>query len=1028
MRELKRTLVRRMVSVINSNMRFPVRRRQGQMRQWTVATLFGLTPIGLLFHLYGNPFERPSSQRATQPVSHVVDSSWVDPALTVGTLPNGMRYYIRVNKSPAKRAELWLAVNAGSLQEDDDQQGFAHFLEHMAFNGTRNFPQNTLIDFIETAGMTFGGDLNAFTSFDETVYQLTIPTDSVAFLRNGLQVLEDWASGGITIDSGEVLAERGVVLGEWRSRMVDTASENFFRHQQATLYGKDSRYVKRFPIGDPELLQNAQPEPLRRFYRDWYRPDLMAVIAVGDFDKAEMEREIKERFGKIPPVENPRPRITSSARAGTEPIVDIFRGRVIPGVSVLWKGESQPEDPQSAFQQALIRQLLLRDLQHTFLELRKQERRPFFQATLNQISLSRAIRGTYVLSIVATPDSLQTGLAAALTELERIAQHGIPQPILEQHKAALLRRLESAAAAEAAVVSKPLAAHYAEHYLTGEGLLMGSQQQLTLARAILPTITSSTLAQAAQFWRDSTRRTILYTAHQFVHVTPPTAASLTALFDSIASHPVEARSVPADQAPLSLLSKAPSAGRVTSERRHKASGITEWTLSNGARVFYKETSFNPDEFLLYAHSLGGTSRLPDSLAFSPGRLVGMMMTAAGGLGNADREQLMKQLTTTTLTEFEVALNYTDESIRMAGSPKDLETLFQLMYLQFTAPKLDTAAVAVWKRYGYQTLTQSANDQIANMLASGNRRLMPPSFALVDLVNVEQAMRVYRDRFGDAGDFTFTLVGAAPAARVKPLVEQYIASLPSLNKKEREQPIDPKLRPWSGIFRSTERVQPVPKTTSILVFDGRFPETPDDNLRERQRLLTVTHVLNRRLRNELRERLGGTYGVAVVPQFYAKPQEHYRLTINFDAAPERADTLIDVLLQQLDSVRAFGATAQELSTISTILRRGMETQLQNNRYWARTIQHFDRLGIPLDRIVKPYTDQLSPQDIAAAMRTYLPTSSFIHLTYTPRDTTKNKPKETAEQRSGNDGDGKLTSPSTHPPLTQIHRPHGNSRGH
>jgi zinc protease len=914
----------------------------------------------------------------------VNDSLRIDPDLFMGQLANGLRYYVKVNKFPQKRAELRLAVNAGSIQEDEDQRGFAHFLEHMAFNGTARFPKHALINFVEESGMQFGADLNAYTSFDETVYMLTIPTDDPKTLYTGMQVLEDWASGSITIDSGEVLAERGVVLGEWRSRLMDSISRNWQDHLYSILFD-GSLYYSRMPIGDPKLLETALPAPIKRFYKDWYRPDLMAVIVVGDFDGPQMVRYIQDHFGKIPAVKRPRPRVPVTISTPQEPVVDIHRGRIgNPQVTILWKTPPVPTSVEDALRHRIIERLLLTEVNNKFLSIREQHRRPFFEAHLARKSIVRGRGDEYQLDVTAVVDSLQGGLAAALTELERIAQYGIPQATLERRKAALLRQFESGVDAQNADPSETFARIYVHHFLTNEGVLLNSQQELLLAKQILSTITSNTIAQAAQFWRQSQNFTILYRIPLFAQFAPPTRERLLALFDSVANQPVAEDNSPIITASSELLEKSPVPGRIVEEKRHVKADITEWILSNGARVLYKPTQFNPDELFIHAVSLGGTSLLPDSLALSPGRLVGMMMTAAGGVGKSDRGLLEQQLNEKVLREFEVSLTYTNEAIRLGGSPRDIETLFQLLYLQFTAPKMDTAAIAAWKRYGYVTLTQSTNDQIASTLSRGNPRLAPPDFALVDLVDLQQAMTIYRDRFGDAGDFTFTIVGAASREVVRPLVERYIASLPSLHRKERERPVDLNLTPWNSIVRGVQRVQPVQRATTTMVFDGRFSESVEDNLSERRKFSALTIVLNRRLRNVLREQLGGTYGVAVAPMLYANPREHFQIRINFDAAPDRVYALEDVLMANLDSLRQFGATPEELKIVTKILERRRERSLQSNRYWLTTLQEYERLGIPFDRIGDSSTMSLTPEDIRAAAQKYLPENAYIHFTALPRD--------------------------------------------
>ena len=936
----------------------------------------------------------------SRPANQFTDSLLVDPALVIGTLPNGLRYYIRANRTPAQRALLRLVVNAGSLQEDDDQQGFAHFLEHMAFNGTTHFPQQQLIDFVERSGMRFGPDLNAYTNFDETVYMLTVPTEP-ALLTQGLQVLEDWASGGITIDSQEVVAERGVVVGEWRSRLPDTTSQKVQKHIFSTLLGADSRYLERYPIGKPKLLQSAEPAPIRRFYEDWYRPDLMAVVAVGDFDPKQMEREIRQRFGAIPAAAAPKQRVHTTVAARAEPLVTVYKANVPPSINVVWRKPPRPvgtAGTEAAVRAELVEQILLRQVQQRLLRLREATPRPFLRANVGETQLVREAGG-WLAQIVAMPDSLEHALAVVLTELERVAQHGIPEAALARQKSVLLRRLESAAASASAQPSASFASAYAQHYLTGEGSLRSAEQELALARELLPAITPEVVAEAGRVWRETEERTVMVMFPQFAHARPPSRESILALIDSVAHQVLPVEAGPKAAAPGGpLLTELPTPGRITSERQHKAAGITEWTLSNGARVLLKPTPFNADELFIRARSPGGFSLLPDSLFFSPGRLVAKIMTEAAGVGEYDRTTLEQQLAGTALSELRVSINYTEEEIALEGSPKELETLFQLLYLQFTAPMLDTAALAGWKAYGRDGLQQWSEDQLARLFARGNPRLAPLSSALIERANIQQAMAVYRDRFGNAGDFTFTVVGAFTPEELRPLVARYVASLPADQAAGPEVPKDPEIRPWNNIVRQTHRLIEQPRATSMMIFDGLFPSSPENYLVERQRLAVLADVLSVRLRTRLREELGGTYGVGVQTRTYPIPEEHYRASIQFDAAPERIDELIGVVEQTLDSLRTNGATAAELARTATMQRRYLETQLHENGYWLARIQEYDRLGIPLDRIPTPYANEpLTPEAIRQAAQRYLPRESYIHMLYLPRDSTLTGLGETTAKR-------------------------------
>ena len=915
--------------------------------------------------------------------SLTADDTLRDPALSVGTLPNGMRYYLRTNPMPAHRVELRLAVNAGSLLEDEDQRGFAHFLEHMAFNGTTHFPHSALVDFIETSGMRFGADLNAFTSQDETVYMLTLPTDDHRILERGLDVVQDWASGGITIDSAEVVAERGVVMGEWRMRLPDTASQRAQAHIDTVLYG-DSRYTTRKPIGDTTLIETATPAPIRRFYKDWYRPENMAIVVVGDFDRAAMEREIRRRFGAIAPAAKPRARATATLPASATPVVDVYLGNVTPSLEVLWPVPPVPAHTREAVTQSLVQQLISHSIEQHLLRIREHPSRPFVTAQLEQGRLVRPLELMGV-QVIAWPDSIERSLGTVLTEFERVSQHGIPEPALAHEKAVLLGHLEHAAAGEAARSSRAYADSYVEHDLTGDTPLLSAQQELALAREILPTITPELLAQAAHFWRRPEGMRVLVDLPEFSHVRPPTRESVTAIIDSI-----QHTTIPADSAralsSAPLLATLPTPGRIVSEKVDRLSGITEWTLSNGARVIVKPTQNDPDDLRMRAWSPGGFSMMPDSLFDTPGRMVARVMTEAGGLGGTSHDALERQLSTTGLRDMTVNVGYADESIDMAGSPKDLETLFQLMHLEFTAPMLDTVALAGWQSLAkYEGSSFSLDDQLNITFARGNPRLLPVSTGIAELATMKQLFAAYHDRFGNAGDFTFTLVGATTTKELRPLVERYLASLPSTGKREHPVPMED--HTFLHRANQTFNALQLPKAQTLLVFDGPFPDTPSVYLREREKLAALTGIVNDRLRVRLREQLGGTYSPFIGSETYGLPEERYRVAIAFDAAPERMHSLNREMLNVLDSVRIGGVTAAEATRAAAVQHRQLETRLQDNDYWMNAIGSYIRLGIPLDKVASPYPErQVTPSELRAAANRYLPGDVYIHLTAMPEDST------------------------------------------
>jgi zinc protease len=904
-----------------------------------------------------------------------------DSALTVATLPNGLRYYLRKNTVPLHRVELRLVVNAGSLQEDEDQRGYAHFLEHMAFNGTTHFPGGALVDFLETSGMQFGADLNAFTSQDETVYRLTLPSEDRGIVTRGLDVLQDWASGGITMDSAEVTAERGVIMGEWRTRLVDTASQRVQAHFDTVLFG-DSGYTLRRPIGDTTLIEHATPAPIRRFYRDWYRPDNMAIVVVGDFDRAAMESEIKARFGSIPTPTTILRKKDAPLPGRDSTTIDVFRGPVLPSADIIWQEPTPPSNPRDALAQRLVRDLLAQSLDQRVTRMRTRPSRPVITAELQSGHVVRAL-DVYGVQLITWPDSMERGISAVLTEFERMAQHGIPEPALAHQKAVLLAHMEHAALGAAARSSRDYADSYAEHALTGRSSLLSAQQELALARQILPTITPEVLAKAAATWRQPAGRRIIIQLPEFAHVRPPTRESTLAILDSVTR-----MHLPVDSAPqalaASLLAKPPQPGRIVGEKFDRIAGITEWTLANGARVILKPTRNDPDALRVRAWSPGGFLMTPDSLFFTPGRMVGRVMSEIGGVGAIDHDALTQRLSTTGVRSMKVDIGYADQSIDLAGSPKDVETLFQLMYLQFTAPLVDSASLDGWESVAkYRGTDFSLDDEFNKAFSKGNPRIQPVTTSLAELATVEQLMQVYHNRFSNPGAFTFIIVGAMTAAEARPMVEKYLASLPG--NGVREHPVAAEDHTFLRRANTIMRVLQLPKAQTLLVFDGPFPSAPDDYLKDRQRLSAATDVLRTRLRVRLREQLAGTYTPVIQAENYSFPEERYRVLIGFDAAPERMHTLNRELMNILDSLRTHPVSEAEATRAATVQRRRLETNLQDDDYWTNKIGDYARLGIPLDRIPEPYPERVvTPAELQETANRYLPSDVYIHVTAMPED--------------------------------------------
>lgn len=921
------------------------------------------------------------------------------PSVVTDTLANGLRYYIHSNKSPSKRAFLWLAVNAGSINEDNDQKGFAHFLEHMAFNGTRNFPGNKLIDVIEEAGMSFGPDLNAYTSFDETVYQLTIPTDDSVLLNSGLQIIEDWASGNILNDSLEVVGERGVVLGEWRMRLRDSASERFQREMLERIFGVGSKYIDRLPIGDPELLRTANPAEIKRFYNDWYRPDLMAVIAVGDFDAVEMEREIRQRFGRIPRPTNPRHFVRPVIERASQTTVQLVRDQVQPKIDFMWSASTVNSDARSMIREDLLRQLAVPYIQRSISSMAKQQRRPFASGFFDRVGgLARPLGQNYQLSVSAHPDSLMYGFSQILTEIQRVSEHGIPLSILNRQKGALMRWYEGYADGSAAISSRVIAQKYVNHYLQNQGVLLSPKEHLKIVKDILPAISNLELAQFVSRWKGASQRLVVVSIPKFSTLRFLEEREVVSLLDSIAQMHVSVAPATSQQ-DVQLQSIGVSgntSGFIKAGDANPDIGIHRFQLSNGARVVLKSTYSNPDEVIIHAQSPGGHSLLPDSLFFSPGRLVTALMTASGGLGERSREELEKGLSSTGVREFRVELNAFNEEMRVRGSPRELEIMFQMMYMQFVDPTVDTLALSEWRRTGFSTLRMSQNDMNAVQIGK-HRRLAPPQRAGVPFIDIDQAMRIYRDRFGDASDFTFFIVGATDSQQVAPLIERYLASLPSSNREARETPrsfgiITPLHRSITSMDHPNQNDE---RAQMSLSFIGDISgETAYQARLERIKIQALSLVLSRRLRNKLREEMAVTYNAGASVIFYSTPEERYALGMLLTTAPNMIDTSIVVVWEEIRSLYKEGPSQEELDIALTILERRLENSSQSNEWWVAQLIAADNSELLLDTFRELSVPKLTSEDIREAAVKYMPENIYNQATLKPiRKPRKDLEKET-----------------------------------
>jgi zinc protease len=865
-----------------------------------------------------------------------------DPAVTIGTLPNGVRYYVRENRRPEHRAELRLVVNAGSILEDDDQLGLAHFVEHMAFNGTRNFPEAELVKYLESIGMRFGPDVNAYTSFDETVYMLQVPTDSVATVHTAFRILEDWAHG-ITFDPEEIEKERGVLLEEWR--LGQGAAERL-RKQYLPVLFHGSRYGLRLPIGTPEVLRTATREQIVRFYHDWYRPDLMAVVAVGDFDTGDIVALIHEHFGRIPARQDPRERRTWDLPGHERTLTAIATDPEATStqVQMLWKLPGRERGTVDAFRRTLTGRLYTRMLNARLAELAQKPDPPFIGAG-SSYGPSVRTGEIHALGALVQGGGVEPGLEAVLTEAWRVLRHGFTATELDREKTNILREYERAYAERERTESARLATEYVRAFLEGD-IVPGSAAEYALANLLLPRIELDEVNALARELIADRNRVIIVTAPEQDTGRLPSEQALLAVTERVGRAQIAAYEEVTIDGPL--VPSAPRAGRIVAERAVPGIDAKLLELSNGARVYLKRTDFQHDQVLMGAWSPGGLSLVNDD-SHASGMFAGQLV-AISGLGNFDAIQLERALTGKVATVRAIPGEFA-ESLAGSASPRDLETLFQLTYLNFTAPRNDSAAYeSFMTRSRAMVANRDANplsafgDTFATTLWQNHPRARPQNVAFLDKIDRNDAFRIFRERFADAGDFTFAFVGAFDDAAIRPFIETYIASLPS--RGAREQPRDNGMRPVRGVVEKVVRRGLEPQAWTRITFSGPFAYTYENRIV----LALLREVVDMRLREVLREDMGGTYGVSVSHSTQRLPEERYLIGIQFAAAPDRLEELTAAVFAELEKLKADGPDAAVLARVREQQRRAHETSLQRNEFWLATLMREAETGEPAARVL------------------------------------------------------------------------------
>ena len=903
----------------------------------------------------------------------------VDPEVSLGTLPNGMKYYVRPNPRPARRIELRLVVKAGSVLEDADQLGLAHFVEHMLFEGTRNFPGQGINDFLASLGLGIGADANALTSYDDTQYILRVPSDSPTALDRALLLLKDWASTA-TFEPSAIERQRGIVLSEWRQHLgAGERTRDKIRRVQL----ENSQYANRSPIGDPDILQKAQREQLLRFYRDWYRPDLMAVIVVGDVNRDAVVGMIKSQFSSLtnPTPARPRSNFDVPERPATRYTIIADRETTTTSVSVSNLRPARPQDTVGGYRQIMMDGLFGDMLDARLDELTQRENPPFLRAGA-QRSLFPAPRTKDEVQVIALTSNtgVPRGLESLITEMQRVSQFGFTATELTRAKQARLMNYERSVTESPDRESESRADEYTRNFLQSEALPT-IWQELAFHRRFLPTITLQEMNGLSAQWFPEQNRLVIVSAPEAAGLTLPTEMQLAAAVKTATGRRVEPYvDVDAGQ---SLMDGAPKPGTIA-KTTPRPNGVTEWTLSNGATVVLKPTTLKEDQILFRASAPGGTSLASDA-DFPSARAADDVITASG-VGRFNDTTLDRMLAGKAVA----VLPYFGEltgGLTGGSTPQDLETMFQLLYLRFTAPRADPAAFAavVSQRKGLLANQMASPDIVFNRtlystLSREHPRRQPETPETVDKWDLAKAMAFYKARFADASRFTFVFVGSFSVDMIKPFVETYVASLPATRGGETWRDLG--VTPPTGVVQKTVEKGIAPKSQVSIVFTGQL-QYNDANLLA---LRTVTMLLQGRLFDTIRQQLGGTYSIEVEPLTQKFPRPEFSVRITWACDPARVDTLVQRVFDEIAFVKRTPLTSLQVERIRAALLRDYDENSQDNGYLLNQIVRRYEDGSP-DSVGSVFNvpDQiaaLTGGQIQQAAQIFLNSDNYVRVTLMP----------------------------------------------
>ena len=908
----------------------------------------------------------------------------VDKNVRIGQLDNGLTYYIRHNKLPENRAEFYIAQKVGSILEEPQQRGLAHFLEHMAFNGTKNFPGDDkglgVIPWCETVGIKFGTNLNAYTSIDETVYNISnAPIDRTGVLDSCLLILHDW-SNYILLKDDEIDKERGVIREEWRSR--NSGILRVYTDLLPTIYPGD-KYADCMPIGSIDVINNFPYKDIRDYYHKWYRPDLQGIVIVGDIDVDAVEAKLKAVFADVQKPVNPAERTYYPVTDNKEPIVAIGTDKEVddPSIEIYFKQDATPDSEKnnvgylaSQYMTSMISSMLDARLS----ELVQSANPPFTRASSDYSDFFVAkTKEAFALSASSKADGIETALKTLLQETERARRFGFTESEYARARANYLQSLESAYNEREKTKHGSYVREYVQNFLNGEPI-PGIEAEYAMMNQLAPNIPLQAMNMVMQQLVPDSNQVVIIAGPAKEGLKYPTKEEVINLLKGMKDLDLQAYVDKVSDEPL--MKEAPKGGKIISEKEGDIYGSTRLVLSNGVTVYVKKTDFKADEIRMKGTSLGGKSIFPDKDALNFAVMDNVI--AVGGLGNFSQVDLTKVLAGKKVS-VNAGLGATTENVFGTCSPKDFETMMQLTYLTFTAPRKDAEAFESLKNRMKAQLESaqanplsSINDSLQKAMYNNHPRVVMMKPEMVDQIDYDRILEMYNDRFKDASDFTFYFVGNIDLETAKPLIAEYLGALPAINRKETFK--DTKMSIRKGVYKNEyAKEQQTPTATIVFLYSGKAPYTLKNDIL----LSFATQVLDMVYTEEVREKEGGTYGVNCYGDLQKYPKEQLLLQIVFQTDPAKKDKLAGIVVDELKKLAAEGPSDVHLQKVKEYMLKKYADNQKENGYWMNNLNDYFYYGMDMTEGYTDIVNSITAKDIQKFVSDLLKQGNEIEVTMT-----------------------------------------------